>query len=252
MSGKRNLPFIIGVILGILMMAAAAGAVTGHNPVRLVSASLLSEEDPVTGEEPAECPVDPGQEPPSEDGTTPEDPFGEATALEEEPSEPPSEDGTTPEDPSEDEPADCPDDGTEDPADGTEDPVDGTEDSPDEGSPEDQAEGEDEDGQGPERFTEGCVLPDGSPFEGNHGQYVSAWAHSDPSTARDAAHSPCGKPVQAVHQDTEGDDEGDEGVEAQSGDQESHGRSGEAHGRSGEAPGHGGPHPGRGPKHGHP
>jgi hypothetical protein len=216
MSGKRNLPFVIGVILGILMMAAAAGAVTGHNPVRLVSASFLSEEDPVTGEEPAECPVDPGQEPPSEDGITPEDP-------------------------SEDESADCPDDGTEDPADGTEDPADGTEDSP-----EDQAEGEEEDGQGPERFTEGCVLPDGSPLEGNHGQYVSAWAHSDPSTARDAAHSPCGKPVQAVHQDTEGDDEGDdEGVEAESGDRESHGR-------SGEAPGHGGPHPGRGPKHGHP
>lgn len=44
------------------------------------------------------------------------------------------------------------------------------------------------------RSTEGC--PQG--FSGNHGQYVSA---TEEQPRRDAAHSPCGKPLQSVHED---------------------------------------------------
>ena len=61
---------------------------------------------------------------------------------------------------------------------------------------------DDTDGPGRvERFLEGCTNPDGSPFVGNHGQYVKAHA-DDPATAdvnerQVAAESRCGKPIQA-------------------------------------------------------
>ncbi len=59
------------------------------------------------------------------------------------------------------------------------------------------------------RSTEGC--PEG--FTGNHGQFVSS---TEEHPRRDAAHSPCGKPLQAVHDDepeepaTEGDESQDD------------------------------------------
>lgn len=53
------------------------------------------------------------------------------------------------------------------------------------------------------RSTEGC--PAG--FTGNHGQFVSS---TDERPRRDAAHSPCGKPVQSVHDDAETEDVDDE------------------------------------------
>jgi len=61
---------------------------------------------------------------------------------------------------------------------------------------------DDTDGPGSvERFLEGCTLPDGSAFVGNHGQYVKA--HADDAATADvnerevAAESRCGKPIQA-------------------------------------------------------
>ncbi|MGH2758708.1 MAG: hypothetical protein ACRDKJ_03990 [Actinomycetota bacterium] len=53
------------------------------------------------------------------------------------------------------------------------------------------------------RSTEGC--PQG--FDGNHGQYVSG---TEDHPRRDAAHSPCGKPLHAV-EDDDVDAEGDDG-----------------------------------------
>jgi hypothetical protein len=56
-----------------------------------------------------------------------------------------------------------------------------------------------------ERFHEGCAFPDLVVVpEGNwtHGDYVSAWARTgDHEAVRDAAHSPCGKPMKAVEKD---------------------------------------------------
>lgn len=72
-----------------------------------------------------------------------------------------------------------------------------------------------------ERFlgdaTTSCTNPDGSPFVGNHGQYVKAHP-DDPATAdvnerQVAAESRCGKPVQAGTGDGDGDGAGAE-VEA--------------------------------------
>ena len=66
---------------------------------------------------------------------------------------------------------------------------------------------------GPERSTEGC--PSG--FTGNHGQFVS---QSPKGSRSEAAHSDCGKPVQAT-QDKKGDDssESAEAPEAEHNDQ---------------------------------
>jgi hypothetical protein len=71
----------------------------------------------------------------------------------------------------------------------------------------DQADQADENGQDGEgvhggsvdRVHDNCPLPDGVSLSGNwtHGDYVSAWAKSDPTTAKDAAQSPCGKPAAA-------------------------------------------------------
>ena len=51
------------------------------------------------------------------------------------------------------------------------------------------------------RVTAGCVLPDGTQFSGNHGQWVKAHP-DDPATPvnerQEAAKSDCGKPLQAV------------------------------------------------------
>ena len=76
------------------------------------------------------------------------------------------------------------------------------------------AKAADTDGPGSvERFlgdgTTPCTLPDGSPFVGNHGQYVKAHA-DDPATTdvnerQVAAESRCGKPIQAG---TEADSDG--------------------------------------------
>lgn len=67
--------------------------------------------------------------------------------------------------------------------------------------------------KGVERFLDGCTNPDGSAFEGNHGQYVKA--HPDDKATADvnerqmAAESRCGKPIQAGT----GDDVGTTGDE---------------------------------------
>src|SRR5687768_15121361 len=72
----------------------------------------------------------------------------------------------------------------------------------------------DTDGPGSvERFlgdaTTPCTLPDGSPFVGNHGQYVKA--HPDDAATADvnerqaAAESRCGKPIQAGAEGDEAD-----------------------------------------------
>lgn len=59
-----------------------------------------------------------------------------------------------------------------------------------------------------ERFHEGCafpglvVVPEGN---WNHGQYVSAWAKTgDREAHREAAHSDCGKPMNAVEKSKKG------------------------------------------------
>ena len=66
--------------------------------------------------------------------------------------------------------------------------------------------GADDDAVGVERFlgdeTTPCTLPDGSPFEGTHGDYVAAHP-DDPETPdvderAEAAQSPCGMPLDAV------------------------------------------------------
>jgi hypothetical protein len=62
------------------------------------------------------------------------------------------------------------------------------------------------------RSTEGC--PAG--FDGNHGQFVSS---TEDTPRNEAAHSPCGKPVQAVDHPT-GETEGPEGDEAEVGENE--------------------------------
>jgi hypothetical protein len=60
------------------------------------------------------------------------------------------------------------------------------------------------------RSTEGC--PEG--FSGNHGQFVSS---TEDHPQRDAAHLPCGKPLQAVHDDQPGEPSTEE-VESESDD----------------------------------
>jgi hypothetical protein len=94
------------------------------------------------------------------------------------------------------------------------------------------AKGDDTGGPGRvERFlgdaTTACTLPDGSPFVGNHGQYVQAH-EDDPATPdvnerEEAAKSPCGKPVQAVGEDA-GGVEGDAGKPDGAGRPESPGK----------------------------
>lgn len=65
---------------------------------------------------------------------------------------------------------------------------------------ENEQEGEGVHGGTIERTHADCPLPDGATLSGNwtHGDYVSAWAKSDPTTAKDAAQSSCGKPAAAV------------------------------------------------------
>lgn len=87
------------------------------------------------------------------------------------------------------------DDAIPSPAD-TPEPSDNAEEPTDEPESDDAAETP-EASDGRERSTEGC--PDG--FEGNHGKYVSS---TEERPRRDAAKSPCGKPVH------EKDDEADE------------------------------------------
>jgi hypothetical protein len=52
---------------------------------------------------------------------------------------------------------------------------------------------------GPARSYDGCTDPTGAPFTtGNHGGYVSAYAHAGGDVAT-AAHSNCGMPISATH-----------------------------------------------------
>ncbi|HEX9236296.1 MAG TPA: hypothetical protein VF972_08455 [Actinomycetota bacterium] len=46
----------------------------------------------------------------------------------------------------------------------------------------------------------GCDVPAGTSLTGNwtHGDYVSAWARAGSGSVRDAAQSPCGKPLKAT------------------------------------------------------
>jgi hypothetical protein len=70
-------------------------------------------------------------------------------------------------------------------------------------------------------FPEGVTVPDGN---WTHGDYVSAWAATgDPGAATTAAHSPCGKPLQALHQGI--------GSSSSLPGAVTHGKSGQPHGR---------------------
>jgi hypothetical protein len=86
-------------------------------------------------------------------------------------------------------------------------PVEETGDEGTEGTEEELADAQDEvvaeAADGPERSTEGCG--DGT-FE-NHGAFVSS---QEETPRNEAAKSPCGKPVQSIHANDEGDGSGEE------------------------------------------
>jgi hypothetical protein len=106
-----------------------------------------------------------------------------------------------------------------------------------EGEEIEEPEGDGEEADGVERYYEGC----GDFTEGNHGKYVSEAARADDreGSMKEAAQSPCGKPVSSVH--TEPEEPVEEPVTEPEPDTsatqgQGHGKGG-ARGSSGSAPG---------------
>ena len=79
-----------------------------------------------------------------------------------------------------------------------------------------------------------ATTPDCPNFEGNHGEYVSG---TEEHPRSDAAHSDCGKPVQATHQDGEDEQEVEHGESS-----EHRGDDGDEQGEEELEHGQGGPH----------
>ena len=87
-------------------------------------------------------------------------------------------------------------------------------------------------GAGVTRSTEGC----GGETYANHGEYVKSVAKSDdrePGDVAAAAYSPCGKPVQSIHDASSGDAE----VESESAEDSSSEDSSHGHGPPADVPG---------------